>query len=156
MPDSLPHDPYIEAVVEALAQAGLPVDDFWTADNDTRGVYQYLDAVLTFEPDTSGLAGRLWPHGFVLIWEWHTGFEDGGPTVGPVWRWAELVDSHGVASREPEDVSVDGFADPASIVTITRELAASRKVESLHDTEWDQADALGTAVVAWSEKEMRR
>lgn len=91
MTKPLPHDPYITAVTEALTAAGIPLTDHsWTDDGETRGTYCYLNAVTTLDPsgtitsdDEDVPADAAWPHGLLLIWEWHTGAEaeQGEPSV---------------------------------------------------------------------------
>jgi hypothetical protein len=144
-PRTLPHDPYIAAVTEALSFAKLTPAEYWTSDGETRGVYCYLNAVITLDPsktydldDEDVPAGTLWRHGLILIWEWHTGLEDDGdPEKGPVWQFAELVDGHG-QSRMPSVLPVDGYASPAAVVEAAR-MVIDRRVQAGPDgaTRWD-------------------
>lgn len=168
----LPHDPYISAVTEALTSAGVEPADYWTSDAETRGVYCYLNAVITLDPSgTHDLdrddipAGVTWPHGLLLIWEWHTGLEeDGEPERGPVWQFAELK---GDGSNEyPTGLPVHGYAAPGAVVEAARLVIDGRiKPGHFHNGgqagwdgglvggNWAQADALETAAGAWATKE---
>ncbi|MFL4904882.1 hypothetical protein ACJ6WF_17245 [Streptomyces sp. MMS24-I2-30] len=127
---TLPHDDYITAVCDALTAAGLELTDHcWTDDGETRGTYCYLNAVITLDP--SGTiseaaedipAGTAWPHGLLLIWEWHTGIEadHGEPARGPQWQFAELKDDG--SNEYPTDLPVYGYASPAAIVEAARKV----------------------------------
>jgi hypothetical protein len=126
----LPHDPYITAVCDALTAAGLePTDHTWTDDCETRGTYCYLNAVITLDPSGTLASGdedardtAAWPHGLLLIWEWHTGIEDGEPERGPQWLFAELK---GDGSNEyPTGLPVEGYASPAAVVEAARKVIA--------------------------------
>lgn len=128
-PRTLPHDPYITAVCDALTAADLePGDDTWTSDSETRGTYCYLGAVITLDPDkTHGLDDDVpddaqWPHGLILTWEWHTGIEDGEPERGPVWEFAEL--KRDGSNEYPTALPVYGYASPAAVVEAARKVIA--------------------------------
>lgn len=126
---TLPHDAYITAVCDALTAAGLTLTDYCRTDDcETRGTYCYLDAVITLDPSgtiTSGEdapRGAAWPHGLLLIWEWHTGIEadQGEPDRGPQWLFAEL---NGDGSNEyPTSLPVYGYASPAAVVDAARKV----------------------------------
>jgi hypothetical protein len=118
---TLPHDDYIEAVVNALDTAGPEVKDAWTDDCETRGTYCYLGAVIKLDMLTVGLQEE-WPHGLLLIWEWHTGIEaeHGEPQRGPQWQFAELKDDG--SNEYPTDLPVYGYASPAAIVDAARKV----------------------------------
>jgi hypothetical protein len=152
---SLPHDDYIGAVINALTEAGLEPPEFWTSDSETKGVFCYLNAIITLDPN--GLrdldfdeipAGASWPHGLILSWEWHTGLEEGGdPEKGPVWEFAELK-SDG-SNEYPTGLPVHGYASPAAIVdaarkVITREIGAGH-FHNFGLAKWDG----GTIGGAW-------
>lgn len=167
---TLPHDDYIAAVCDTLTTAGLELTDHcWTSDAETRGTYCYLDAVITLDPsgtvtsgDEDAKDGAAWPHGLLLIWEWHTGIEaeDGEPERGPVWLFAELK---GDGSNEyPTGLPVEGYASPAAVVeaarkVISREIGAG----SFHGISgpkwdggviggaWERADDVDAACEAW-------
>lgn len=150
MTDQLPHDPYITAVTEALTAAGLPPADQFTDDCDTSGSHRYLRAVITLHPDE-----EHWPHGLVLIWEWHTGIEAGfgEPERGPSWALAVLADRHGQI-RERQAFTVLGYPTPRYVVESVRALAARRN-QNMPAERWDQAHALDAACEAWGAAEAR-
>ncbi|MDJ0460630.1 hypothetical protein [Streptomyces sp. H27-C3] len=169
---TLPHDPYTTAITNALTAAGLAPAEAWTSDGDTRGTYCYLNSVLTLDPsgtlaDDSDDAptDSAWPHGLLLLWEWHTGAEeDGDPERGPVWLFAELkADS---SNEYPTSLPVHGYASPAAVVDAARKVVA-RQIGAGHfhnfgspqwdggliGGSWDQADALNAACEAWGANE---
>jgi hypothetical protein len=148
---TLPHDDYINAVCDALTAAGLEPADSWTSDAETRGIYCYLNAVLTLDPDTSGLNAERWPNGLILTWEWHTGIEDGEPERGAVWEWAELRDNHG-GNEEPQPLTAESYASPEYVVESVRALIEHRN-QSSPAARWDRADELHAAVEAWGTDE---
>ncbi|MGW4030778.1 hypothetical protein ACWEFL_15905 [Streptomyces sp. NPDC004838] len=169
---SMPHDPYITAVGDALTAAGLELtDQCWTDDGETRGTYCYLNAVLTLDPSGTIAAddipsGTPWPHGLLLIWEWHTGIEadQGEPDRGPVWQFAELK-SDG-SNEYPTELPVYGYASPASVVeaaqkVIAREIGAGHFFNGgaaawdggIIGDSWDQADQLDAACETWGATE---
>lgn len=150
---SLPHDPYITAVVEALTAAGLEPADCWTSDAESCGLYQCLSAVITLDPDTSNLPAKRWPHGLLLIWEWHTGIEaeNGEPERGPSWEWAKLVDPHGRCGERQAFTSL-GYPSPAYVVESVRALI-DRRNQSVAAQRWERADELDAACEAWGAKE---
>lgn len=114
----LPHDAYITAICEALDKTGTEVKDGRTDDCETRGTYCYLNAVIELAPQNE------WPHGLLLIWEWHTGTEAdlGEPDRGPQWQFAELNDDG--SNEYPTDLPVHGYADPAAIADATQRVRA--------------------------------
>ena len=172
MTKTLPHDPYITAVCDALTFAGIELTDHsWTSDAETRGTYCYLGAVITLDP--SGTVGEdpedipadtAWPHGLLLTWEWHTGIEDGEPGRGPVWQFAELKD--GGSNEYPTDLPVYGYASPAAVVeagrkVISREIGAgsfynygaAKWAGGIIGGMWERSDELDAACEAWGAKE---
>lgn len=170
---TLPHDPYITAVCDALTAASLEITDHtWTDDGETRGTYCYLNAVITLDPsgtitsDAEDIpAGTPWPHGLLLIWEWHTGAEEGGdPERGPVWQFAELKADG--SNEYPTGLPVYGYASPAAIVEATRKVidhsigaghfhnfGLAKWDGGIIGDSWDRADALDAACEAWGAKE---
>ncbi|WP_255951604.1 hypothetical protein [Streptomyces odontomachi] len=169
---TLPHAPYIEAVMDALTTAGLEPVEYFTDDSDTRGSYCYLRAVLELDPsgtysldDDEIPAGTAWRHGPLLIWEWHTGIEaeDGEPDKGPYWQFAKRQADG--SNEVPVVLPVYGYASPAAVVEATRHVIDRRiKVDPFEiggidwsggiiGDSWDQADELNTACEAWGTKE---
>lgn len=148
----LPHDPYITAVCDALTEASLTPADAFTDDSDTRGTHNYLRAVITLD-DTSNLPTDRWPHGLILIWEWHTGIEaaDGEPDRGPSWEWARLVHEHGQCG-ERQPFTALGYPSPAYVVESVRALI-ERRNQSTSAEAWERADELDAACEAWGADE---
>ena len=156
MTDPLPHDPYITVVCDALTAAGLSVQDGHTDDCETRGTHCFLNAVITLDP------GAAWPHGLLLIWEWHIG-ED--PERGPSWQFAALKEDG--SSAYPTDLPVHGYASPAAIVDAARKVI-DRSIgpgdfHNLGQPEWDggiiggtweHRDQLDAACEAWAADEV--
>lgn len=170
----LPHDPYITAVCDALTAAGLELtDQCWTDDGETRGTYCYLNAVITLDPSKTGdldhddiSAGTAWPHGLLLIWEWHTGIEadQGEPDRGPQWTFAELKDDG--SNEYPTDLPVYGYASPAAVVEAARKVidrsigagsfynyGAPKWDGGIIGDSWERADELDAACEAWGAAE---
>ncbi|MFG3048123.1 hypothetical protein ACGFZR_24725 [Streptomyces sp. NPDC048241] len=169
-----PHDPYITAVCDALTTAGLTLTDYcWTDDGESRGTYCYLNAVITLDPsgtvssDREDIpAGTAWPHGLILIWEWHTGIEadQGEPDRGPSWQFAELKADG--SSQYPSTLPVYGYASPAAIVDAARKVIAREIKPNPYSTfgavfwdggiigdTWDRHTELDAACEAWGNKE---
>jgi hypothetical protein len=172
---TLPHDDYIEAVTVALDTAGLPTEDARTDDCETRGTHCYLNAVITLDPsNTHDLdpddipADAAWPHGLLLIWEWHTGIEadQGEPDKGPVWQFAELKEDG--SNEYPTDLPVYGYASPAAIVDAARKVIA-REIGAGHSfnygrakwgggiigDSWERHAELDAACEAWGTEEAK-
>ncbi|MEU9333173.1 hypothetical protein AB0D49_08405 [Streptomyces sp. NPDC048290] len=171
---TLPHDPYITAVCDALTEDGLDLTDHcWTDDSETRGTYCYLNAVISLDPSgTVGAtaedipAGTEWPHGLLLIWEWHTGVEaeQGEPDKGPIWLFAALKADG--SNEYPTALPVHGDADPAAVIDATRkvigrEIGAGdffnfgqcRWSGGIIGGSWETADELHAACQAWGTAE---
>ncbi|WP_171111272.1 MULTISPECIES: hypothetical protein [unclassified Streptomyces] len=172
---TLPHDPYITAVCDALTAAGLELTDrCWTDDGETRGTYCYLDAVITLDPsNTHDLdhddipTDAAWPHGLLLIWEWHTGIEEehGEPERGPLWQFAELKDDG--SNEYPTVLPVYGYASPAAVVEAARKVI-SREIGAGHfhngglakwdggiiGDSWERHAELDAACEAWAADEV--
>jgi hypothetical protein len=166
MTNTLPHDPYITAVCEALDKAGLEVKDGRTDDCETRGTYCYLNAVIELDMLSTGLQDE-WPHGLLLIWEWHTGIEAeyGEPDRGPQWLFAELNEDG--SNAYPTTLPVYGYAAPAAIVEAARKVI-DRTIQpgsspnfgqwrgwddGIIGDSWKGADELEAACTAWSAEE---
>ncbi len=126
---TLPHDPYIEAVTDALTAAGLKPAEHWTSDGETKGTYCHLNAIITLDPsnardlaDDEVPAGTAWRHGLILSWEWHTGAEEGWEK-GPFWEFAALK-ADGSCQYVPAMLPVPGYASPAAVVDAARKVIA--------------------------------
>ncbi|MEV2203718.1 hypothetical protein AB0E11_27680 [Streptomyces fradiae] len=126
---TLPHDPYITAVVEAFTAAGLEPTEHWTDDGETKGTYCHLNAVITLDPsgthdldDEDVPAGTPWRHGLLLAWEWHTGAEEGWEK-GPFWEFAALK-ADGSCQYAPATLPVTGYASPRAVVDAARKVIA--------------------------------
>ena len=152
MTRNLPHDTYIDHIADALAAVGLDVADGWTSDAETVGTYCYLDAVLTLDTDTTGLDPERWPNGLILIWEWHTGLEDGEPERGAYWEWAELRGNHG-GNEQPESLPIDGFANPVQVAAAVHELITTGKAVKARPGQWDGTAGLEAAIEKWTDAE---
>lgn len=146
---ALPQGPYIDTVTNALADVGFDIADGWTSDAETHGIYCYLSAVLTLDPDTTGLDEDNWPEGLLLIWEWHTGIEaaDGEPERGPVWQWAEKNPDG--SNTIPATLPVDGFANPVQLAAAVHELITTGKALKQRPGQWNGTPGLETAISAW-------
>ena len=158
---SHPHDPYIDAVIAALSAAGLEPAEAWTSDGESRGMYCYLNAVITLDPsgtirsDEEDIPDTAeWPYGLLLIWEWHPGLEEGEAERGPVWLYAELKSDD--SNEYPSDLPVYGYASPEAVVEAAGKVIA-REIDASHTGiiggSWDRADELNAACEAWGTEE---
>jgi hypothetical protein len=164
---TLPQDPYTEAVTTALAEAGLTPADYWSSDGETVGIYCYLNTVITLDPSGTYDLPRedipddaQWPNGLLLIWEWHSGREDGGPERGGLWMFAELRERG--SNEYPTWLPVDGVAAPEAVVEAARKVI-DRRIKPGHfynggmpsgqtdldARRWADADQLEAAAAAW-------
>ncbi|MET8826050.1 DUF6292 family protein [Streptomyces sp. NPDC004610] len=75
MADALPHDPYITAVADTLADYGITVTDGGTSSPDGRLLEGWIHV------DLKDIDADTWQHGVYLGWDqdrgWHL-IEDGG------------------------------------------------------------------------------
>jgi hypothetical protein len=145
---TLPHDQYIAEVVEALVEVGLDLADAWTSDADTRGLHQYLNAVLTLTPGDSGIDADRWREGFLVIWEWHPGVEDGEAPRGPVWLWAKK--ERDGSNSPPDPLPVDGYANPVQVAAAVAELIDTGRAVKFRPGKWDGAYTLDMSIDAWA------
>lgn len=150
---TLPHDPYIDAVWNALDAAKLEVADGWTSDAETVGTHMHLTAVLTLDTETTGLDPEQWPNGLILIWEWHTGIEQGEPERGPSWEWAELRGNHG-GNEPPAALPVPGWVAPEMLAATVAGLAYTGTPIPM-GTVWHDhlRKPVETAIEAWAADE---
>ena len=143
----LPHDLYLTQVHTALTDIGLDPDHHTLDDSDTRGTHCYLRGIL-HQPTY-----QKWPHGLLLIWEWHTGIEadQGEPERGPVWLWAALLPDG--SNTEPETLPIDGYANPAQVAASLDELIATGTAVKSRPGRWRAAAALDAACTLWAAQE---
>ncbi|MFL6096114.1 MAG: hypothetical protein ACJ71Y_11750 [Blastococcus sp.] len=114
-----PHAPYIEAVEASLTEAKMEPEQTDAFVEDSYDV-AYLRGVITLTPETSGVPADRYPHGLILIWDWHTG-RDKYYDRGPVWQWARLNEDG--SNRDPEHLSVPGWIHPAMLTAAVATLA---------------------------------
>jgi hypothetical protein len=142
---TLPHDPYIEAVVDALTAAGLAPTTAETSDAesnryDTSGLTTQLDALLVWDGDSTGLNTHVHEDGIALLWE-HPAEQ---------WQWAPRK-THGELEREPEFLPLHRWADPAAVVDVVRVLLAGLAVPGGEDPRlWLHFISASAAVEAWA------
>ncbi|WP_328846154.1 hypothetical protein [Streptomyces sp. NBC_00258] len=148
---TLPHDPYITAVVDALAAAGLEPTDAWTSEAEIdryrtdadAGVATMLSAVLIWGGDAPGLNTEAHEDGITLVWE-HPAEQ---------WQWAPRK-AHGELEHEPEFLPTLGrYADPTSVAVAVRALLWGDTPPEVYAPNWSGADAVRTAVTAWASSE---
>ncbi|SMF86390.1 hypothetical protein [Streptomyces sp. Amel2xC10] len=148
MSKPLPHDPYIEAVVDALTAAGLEPTKAWTSDteldryrdDDLYGLACMLDAYLTWEDDHPALNTEKYPQGIALIWD-HPAEE---------WQWAARKDN-GHLIQDPEFLpNLGRYSDPAAVVDTVRALLAGEPLSEGHAPYWHLAGSVRAAVDAWA------
>lgn len=145
---TLPHAAYAEAVAAALTAAGLEPAEGDVRDSETRGTWLYLDAVLTLTPDASGLDPDRWPHGLILVWEWHTGHDE--DERGPVWQWARL-NADG-SNEVPQLLPVYGYASPDAVATVTQRILADPRADEPDPGTWEHARDLDAACEKWAQE----
>lgn len=147
MTDTLPHDPYITAVTDALTAAGLEPDDWWTSDAETdpyetgpdAGCTTMLSAVLSWDGHHQAVGDDGPPHGLLLIWE-HPAEQ---------WQVAERRAEGG--NEEPEFLPTLGlYSHPDAVVAMVRGLLSGEGRPEGHAPYWHPADAVRTAVAAWA------
>lgn len=145
MTAALPHDPYIEAVADALTAAGLEPTTVETSDAepnryDTSGLTTQLDALLVWDGDHLAIADAVAPDGIALIWE-HPAEQ---------WQWAPRK-QHGELEHEPDFLpNLGRYSDPAAVVATVRALLAGEPVPEGHAPYWHEADNVRRAVDAWA------
>ncbi|MBP5930165.1 hypothetical protein F3K39_19040 [Streptomyces sp. LBUM 1479] len=140
-PRTLPHDPYITAVVDALTAAGLEPTTAETRFDPDSG--NELDALLVWDGDAAGLNTDECEDGFVLLWE-HPAEQ---------WQWAPRL-HHGALEWEPEFLaSLPRWVDPAVVVIVVRELLAGRPAPTSVGPLWTGHAQTQAAVDAWAESE---
>ncbi|MGJ5898580.1 hypothetical protein ACSCBZ_42580 [Streptomyces niveiscabiei] len=147
MISELPHDPYMEAVVEALAAAGIEPDARTSDaeidrhdDGPDAGCTRVLDAFLVWDACTPGLNTDSHEYGIALLWE-HSADQ---------WTWAPLRED-GVLEYVPESLPLHRWADPAAVVDVVRVLLAGLPAPAAEDPRlWLHYVSASEAVAAWS------
>lgn len=120
---TLPHAPYINAVEAALTEAALTPEQADAFVEDSYDV-PHLRGVITLTPETSDIPADRWPHGLLLVWDWHTGLDE-DYEHGPVWQWARLNDDG--SSRPLEPLPVPGWVAPEMLTAAAATLAHAGK-----------------------------
>lgn len=134
----LPHDPYMDAVDQALTAAGIGASDGWSSAGDDydRDGALLLSALWLWETGNPALNADELPHGLLVHWNSEAG-----------WEYASfLVDGRNEASLR--QTFLDVWAAPELAVETVRELLAGKK-PTRRDGEWEHADAGKAAVNAW-------
>ncbi|MFJ6730018.1 hypothetical protein ACIQPQ_34475 [Streptomyces sp. NPDC091281] len=151
MSPPLPHDPYIQAVVDALTAAGLEPSEAYTSDSeldryrddDLFGIACMLDAYLAWTDDHPAVDTRRHPYGIALIWD----------HPAEHWQWAARK-HNGHLVQDPEFLPKLGrYSDPAAVVTTVRALLTGEPLPEGHAPYWHPADGVRSAVDAWAEAE---
>lgn len=134
----LPHDPYMDAVDNALTAAGIGASDGWSSGGDEydEDGTQLLSAVFLWEEGNTALDTDELPHGLVLRWTSEAG-----------WEYAPLL-SDGGNETPVRHTFLDVWAAPELAVETVRELLAGGK-PTRRDGEWEHAAAGKAAVTAW-------
>lgn len=143
----LPHAPYITAVVNALAAAGLEPDQWWTSDaeidpyatGDDAGCTTMLSAVLAWDDtrvDEDDETGR---DGLFLFWDHPAG----------QWQYARPRAEGG--NTEPEYLLKLGlYSNPDHVAATTKALLADQPLPEGYASYWHPADAVRTAIRTWA------
>ncbi|KMS79080.1 hypothetical protein ACH49_13565 [Streptomyces leeuwenhoekii] len=142
MTTQLPHDPYIDAVLNALTTAGLEPDDSWTGEDEVDRYDTGLDAGCTTMLDAHlvWMESSAHPHGIHLVWE-HPAEQ---------WQWAPRK-ADGSLERDLEFLPMLGrWSAPAAIVPVVRALLAGERLPEGHAPYWHEADAVRRAVTEWA------
>ncbi len=142
-----PHLPYIDAIIAALGEAGMWIEQ---ADAFTEDSYDvaYLRGVITLTPETSGLPADRYQHGLILVWDWHTGHDEDYDR-GPVWHWAPLNEDG--SNRELEPLPVPGWAAPPMLAAAVATLAHTGTATPMSSLWHDHLRApVEAAIEAWA------
>lgn len=134
----LPHDPYMDAVDQALTAAGIGVSDGWTTDGDAyddQGA-AIPSAVFLWDPNHPAVDAAEFPHGIAVFWN-------------PVAGWEAARRAPFGANETPHPLVPDMWAKPEHVVTAVGEFLALVEEESELYGEWEHADAGKAAVAAW-------
>jgi len=128
----LPHDPYIEAIDQALTAAGLESDTYRTsaADEVEDDGRPTLSAVIQWTGDNAIADADVMPEGMAVFWSTAAG-----------WRWALRREDGG--NDRPLALNVDTWAAPFVV--------AARLAHAIGLDSWagEQADEVRAAVQRW-------
>lgn len=146
MTHTLPHAPYIDAIEAALTEAKMEPEQTDAFVEDSYDV-PHLRGVITLTPETSGIPADRYPHGLILIWDWHTG-RDEDYDRGPLWQWARL--NQDGSNRDPEPLPVPGWVAPAMLTGAAATLAHTGTATTM-TTGWHQhlRTPVETAIQEW-------
>ncbi|MFI1889854.1 hypothetical protein [Streptomyces jumonjinensis] len=151
MPQQLPHDPYITAVIDALTAAGLAPTEWWTSDteidpyrdDDYAGVACMLTAVLLWDDEHPALT-RGPRYGIGLVWD-HPAEQ---------WQWAPRA-ANGHFDRDPDFLPRLGrYSHPDTVTATVRALLAGTPLPDGCAPYWRPADSVRIAVEAWAAVEI--
>jgi len=140
MPRTLPHDPYITTIDEALTAAGIGCDDGWTSevdeyDDEGDGT---LSAIFIWHAGNTALASDPYEHGAGVYWALTTG-----------WEYA-AQQPHG-ANYTPQSLPLPLWAEPADVVAAVQAVLASEEPPVQPDREWQNPN-VAAAVAAWADQ----
>lgn len=142
---TLPHDPYITAVITALTEAATEPDNYWASDaeidpyatGDDAGCTTMLNAVIGWDDDTDDDTG-----GLLLLWD------------HPAEQWQYARPRAEGGNTEPEFLPKLGrYSDPAAVVATAKALLTGEPLPEGHAPYWHLADSVRAAVKAWEEPE---
>ncbi|MFF9175921.1 hypothetical protein [Streptomyces sp. NPDC014793] len=144
---TLPHQPYIDAIVDALAEAQMEPEQADAFVEDSYDV-PYLRGVITLTPETSGIPADRFRHGLILIWDWHTG-RDEEFDQGPAWQWARRNED-GSNQWPYEPLPVPGFVAPPMLAAAATTLAHTGMATSMNSLWQDhKRKPVEAAIEAW-------
>lgn len=134
----LPHDPYMDAIDQALTTAGLGGSDGWTSVGDEYDDHGGLlpSAVFLWSRNEPAVNTDELPDGLVLHWTSEAG-----------WEYAPLLPD-GSNEAPLRHTFLDVWAAPDLAVATVRELLAGDK-PTRRDGEWEHAETAKAAVEAW-------
>jgi hypothetical protein len=111
----------------------------------------YLRGVITLTPETSGIPADRYPHGLILIWDWHTG-RDQYYDRGPVWQLARLNDD-GSNQWPYEPLPVPGFIAPAMLAATATTLVHTGTPTPMNSGWHDHLrQAVEAAIETWEQQ----
>ncbi|MFH8867117.1 hypothetical protein [Streptomyces griseus] len=147
MTTALPHDPYINAVIDALTAAGLEPDNWWTSDaetdpydtGDNAGCTTMLNAVIAWDDTRIDDDDETGQDGLLLFWD-HPAEQ---------WQYARPRSEGG--NTMPEFLPKLGlYSDPGAVASTVRALLADEVLPEGHAPYWHPADAVRVAVKEWA------